>query len=289
MAQSNIDEALRNYVATGGDIDHCAILDNFSWGNCGKPDRLGAMVRACYGALHAARAYGTPFISGKDSLNNEFRTEAGVSIAIPHTLLISAIGKAVSLDGLTTSDLKRAGNKLFVVGATRNEFAGSHHELVTGIRGENGVRVDAATALRCYRMINDAQQLGMVASAHDCAEGGLASALAEMCIGGRLGAKITLRQELAATDADIDDQTLLFAESTSRIVLESTPEHAPELRKRFEGLPFFEIGDVTGEQKLVINGLSGNLLVFETIADLHKAWREPLYKAMGEEMPTSAA
>src|SRR5690606_36352252 len=150
MAQSNIDEALRNYVATGGDIDHCAILDNFSWGNCNKPDRMGALVRACYGALHAARAYGTPFISGKDSLNTELQTEAGVSISIPHTLLISAIGKAVSIDGLTTSDLKKTGNKLLLCGYTRREFAGSHFELITGIPGDEPPRVDADLAIKCF-------------------------------------------------------------------------------------------------------------------------------------------
>ncbi|MBE7490826.1 MAG: phosphoribosylformylglycinamidine synthase subunit PurL [Planctomycetes bacterium] len=289
MAQANIDEALRNYVATGGDIDHCAILDNFSWGNCARPDRLGAMVRACYGALHAARAFGTPFISGKDSLNNEFRTEAGASIAIPHTLLISAIGKAVSLDGLTTSDLKEPGNLLYVVGLTRREFAGSHHELVTGIRGDNGVRVDAATALRCYRMVNDCQRVGIIRAAHDCAEGGLAVALAEMCIGGRLGADARLTQELAATDADIDDDVLLFAESASRLILEIRPRDEAELIRRFEGLPLARLGSVAAHGALRVEGLNGSLVIHEPVAELQRAWREPLYRAMGEDVPATVA
>jgi len=289
MAKANIDEALRNYVATGGDIDHCAILDNFSWGNCNKPDRMGAMVRACYGALHAARAFGTPFISGKDSLNNEFRTEAGASIAIPHTLLISAIGKSVSIDGLTTSDLKMPGNKLYLVGLTRKEFAGSHHELVTGMRGEQGVQVDCESALRCYRMINDCQKLGLVRSAHDCAEGGLAVALAEMCFGGRLGAQVRLTQELAATDADIDDTTLLFAESASRIVIEVSPHHEAEVIRRFEGLPLVEIGAVVNQPRLGVTALDGSSLLDEAIDELRTSWREPLYKAMGEEVPATVA
>ncbi|MBK9973943.1 MAG: phosphoribosylformylglycinamidine synthase subunit PurL [Planctomycetes bacterium] len=287
MALANIDEALRNYVATGGDIDHCAILDNFSWGNCGKSDRLAAMVRACYGALHAARAYGTPFISGKDSLNNEFKTEAGLSIAIPHTLLISAIGRAVSIDGLTTSDLKRAGNKLYMVGLTRKEFAASHHELVTGKAGERLVRTDADLALRCYRMLNDCQRRGLIQSAHDCAEGGLAVTLAEMCIGGRLGADVTLRQELAATDADIDDTTLLFSESTGRLVIEVQPQAEMDVRGLFEGLPLFALGEVSATGNLSIRGLNGNALVNEPVTTLHQAWRQPLYAAMGEEMPAT--
>jgi len=282
MAMSNIDEALRNYVACGGNIDHCAILDNFSWGNCNKDDRLGAMVRACYACLHAARGYGTPFISGKDSLNNEFLTEAGVSIHIPHTLLISAIGKAVSLDALTTSDLKQAGNKLFVVGYTRREFAGSHFERVTGIKQDNPPRVDPASALRAFRAVNAAQKAGLVRAAHDCAEGGLAVALAEMCIGGRLGARVTLRQEMAATDGDIDDQVLMFSESNSRIVLEVEQDNSAALFKLFEGVPLFEIGQVSNEPVLRIQGLQGTVPIDLPVDELAATWRNPLYSVMGE-------
>ncbi|MCA8916342.1 MAG: phosphoribosylformylglycinamidine synthase subunit PurL [Planctomycetes bacterium] len=282
MAMSNIDEALRNYVATGGSIDHCAILDNFSWGNCNKDDRLGAAVRACYACLHAARAYGTPFISGKDSLNNEFQTEAGVSIHIPHTLLISAIGKAVSLDALTTSDLKKAGNKLFLVGHTRREFAGSHFEMVTGEKGDLPPRVDPALALKAFRAINAAQEAGIVRAAHDCAEGGLAVCLAEMCIGGRLGAKVRLTQELAATDADIDDNVLLFAESNSRLVLEVEPSNEAGLYRFFEGVPLFEIGEVTKDPRLHITALQGTVPIDAPVDELFTAWRNPLYTIMGE-------
>jgi phosphoribosylformylglycinamidine synthase len=287
MAQSNIDEALRNYVATGGDIDHCAILDNFSWGNCSKPDRMGALVRACYGALHAARAYGTPFISGKDSLNNEFLTEAGVSISIPHTLLISAIGRAVSLDGLTTSDLKKVGNKLLLCGFTRREFAGSHFELVTGIPGDEPPRVDSDVALQMFRAINAAQREGLIASAHDCAEGGLAVALAEMCIGGRLGANARLRQEIAAELAD--DTTLLFSESNSRLILEVSPQNHARVFELFAGLPLFELGEVSRERRLVIEGIDGDIVIDAAVNVMHKAWREPLYDIVHEQPPATFA
>lgn len=287
MAMSNIDEALRNYVATGGDIDHCAILDNFSWGNCNKEDRLGAAVRACYACLHAARAYGTPFISGKDSLNNEFLTEAGVSIHIPHTLLISAIGKAVSLDALTTSDLKKPGSKLFLIGYTHREFAGTHFERVTGEKHETPPRVNAESALKAYRAINSAQDAGIVLSAHDCAEGGLAACLAEMCIGGRLGATVKLRQELAAVDTDIDDSTLLFSESNSRLVLEVDPTNEAGLFRMFEGVPLFEIGEVTREPQLIIEGLQGTVPIDLPVEELVTAWREPLYEIMGELAPVA--
>jgi phosphoribosylformylglycinamidine synthase subunit PurSL len=283
MALSNVDEALRNYVATGGDIEHCAILDNFSWGNCNKADRLGAMVRACFACLHAARAYGTPFISGKDSLNNEFRTESGESIAIPHTLLISAIGKAVSLQGLTTSDFKRPGNRVLIAGVTHREFAGSHHEMVTGVAGDAPPKVDPAAALRIYRAINAAQREGLIAAAHDCSEGGLAVALAEMCIGGRAGVKVSLR----AAMGDADDAALLFSESNSRLILEVAPEHTARLAELFEGLPLFELGEVTREPRLVVTGLTGAPLLDEPVDELREIWRAPLYRALGEEPPAA--
>ncbi|MHC4840274.1 MAG: phosphoribosylformylglycinamidine synthase subunit PurL [Planctomycetota bacterium] len=282
MALSNIDEALRNYVATGGDINHCAILDNFSWGNCNKPDRLAAIVRASYGCLTAARAYGTPFISGKDSLNNEFKTEAGESIAIPHTLLISAIGKAVSLDGLTTSDIKKSGNKLFMMGLTRQELAGSHAEMVTGQPSVNPPKVDPDAALKSYRALNAAQKSGLIEAAHDCSEGGIAVAVAEMCISGRVGATVNLSASL--TDDGADDATLLFSESNSRIVLEVSPANVEGLKMVFDGLPLFEIGEVGGDL-LTINGMEGSSLISSAVSELVTSWREPIYNVFGESAP----
>lgn len=289
MAQSNIDEALRNYVVTGGDIDHCAILDNFSWGNCNKPDRLGGLVRACYGCYVAAKAFGTPFISGKDSLNNEFMTEAGVSVAIPPTLLISAIGKAVSLKGLTTMDLKQPGSKLFLLGFTRDEFAGSHHEMVTGRRATEPPRLDTSMALRLYRALNEAQRQGLVRSAHDCAEGGLAVAVAEMVLAGRLGAKVRLDPRLAPSGAEPHDATLLFSESNSRIIAEVAAQDALAFWNLFKGLPIQEIGEVTREPRLLVFGMKGDKLIDQDAQTLAKVFREPLYKAFGEELPRTPA
>ncbi|MEE9311925.1 MAG: AIR synthase-related protein, partial [Planctomycetota bacterium] len=282
MALSNIDEALRNYVATGGNIDHCAILDNFSWGNCNKPDRLAAIVRASFGCLTAARAYGTPFISGKDSLNNEFKTESGGSISIPHTLLISAFGKAVSLDALTTSDLKKAGNKLFIMGLTRQELAGSHFEMVTGQPSVNPPKVDPDAALESFRALNAAQGRGLIESAHDCSEGGIAIAVAEMCIAGRVGSTVNLTAEL--TDDGCEDSALMFAESNSRIVLEVKPENIDALKEAFKGKPLFELGDVGG-QTLEIKGMDGSSLLSSPVEELVTAWREPIYKVFGETAP----
>ncbi|MDY7011731.1 MAG: phosphoribosylformylglycinamidine synthase subunit PurL, partial [Planctomycetota bacterium] len=134
-----IDEALRNNIAVGGNIAQMAILDNFSWGNCNKPDRMGALVAAAKACYDGAMAYGTPFISGKDSLNNEFQTETGETIAIPPTLLISAISVIEDISRCVTADAKEAGNILFLLGTTTAHLGGSHYLLVEG--AESGTDV----------------------------------------------------------------------------------------------------------------------------------------------------
>jgi phosphoribosylformylglycinamidine synthase len=190
MAMCCVDEAIRNVVAVGADPARIALLDNFSWGDCKNPETLGAMVRAARGCHDAAVMFQAPFISGKDSLNNEYRTETG-SIRIPHTLLVSALGQVDDVTRCVTSDLKHAGSKLVLVGET-------HDDPVPQVRpGAPQVMLDVAAAIRA----------GAVRACHDLAEGGLAVAAAEMAIGGGLGVSI---------ETKID----LFNESPSRFLLE---------------------------------------------------------------------
>ena len=190
MAMCCVDEAIRNVVAVGADPARIALLDNFSWGDCKNPETLGAMVRAARGCRDAALLFETPFVSGKDSLNNEYRTESG-SIRIPHTLLVSALGQVDDVTRCVTSDLKRAGSKLVLVGETRGDP-------IPQVRpGAPQVMRDVAGAIRN----------GMVRACHDLAEGGLGVAATEMAIGGGLGVRI---------DTEID----LFNESPSRFLLE---------------------------------------------------------------------
>src|SRR5688572_11921914 len=141
MAANAIDEALRNVVAVGGDPARTAILDNFSWGRPDNPENLGALVLAARACQDAAVAYGTPFISGKDSLNNEFRV-GDRTIIIPHSLLISAISIVEDVRRCVTMDAKEAGNLVYLVGATRDEMGGSHYLLVNGASGGQVPKVD---------------------------------------------------------------------------------------------------------------------------------------------------
>ena len=137
MAESAIDEAIRNCVAVGANPARIALLDNFCWGDCEQPETLGSLVRAAIACHDAAVALGTPFISGKDSLNNEFSyddeaTGERRTIAIPATLLISAIGQVDDASKCVTMDLKQPGNRLYLVGTTKNELGGSHWGVGSG-------------------------------------------------------------------------------------------------------------------------------------------------------------
>ncbi len=219
MAYSVVDEAIRNIVAVGADPDQVALLDNFSWGDPRRQSTLGELVVAVDGCCAAAYAYGAPFVSGKDSLNNEYTGSDGKRHSVPPTLVITAIGHVPDADRCVTPDLKTAGNVLLLLGSTKPEFAGSHLDLVHGAPERVGVvPAPDPTALARYRRLHLAILSGVVQSCHDVSEGGLAVALAEMCIGGRLGMKVdTLPSD--------DLATALFSESASRHLVEIAPDH----------------------------------------------------------------
>jgi phosphoribosylformylglycinamidine synthase len=145
MAEAVIDEALRNIVAVGGDPERAALLDNFAWGNCEKPDRLGALVHAARGCHRAAIAYGAPFISGKDSLNNEYRV-GDRTLSIPPTLLCSALALMPNVGRALTMDAKKAGNLVLLVGTTRAELGGSEYLAHSLLDGGRVPRPDLASA-----------------------------------------------------------------------------------------------------------------------------------------------
>ncbi|HTU24271.1 MAG TPA: phosphoribosylformylglycinamidine synthase subunit PurL, partial [Pirellulales bacterium] len=242
MAASAIDEAVRNCVAVGADPRRIAILDNFCWGNTDRPETLGSLVRAALACHDLAVALGTPFISGKDSLNNEFRHRTAdgreESIAIPPSLLISALGQIDDVSHAVTMDLKSAGNLLFLVGQTKNELAGSHFALVGGCSGGNVPEVDAAMALRTFSAMHAAIAAGTVRACHDLSEGGLAVALAEMAFAGGLGARIDLNcvvREFSTTSRA--PKSVAEQEASLMRALESSPERIVQaINQQYEQL-----------------------------------------------------
>src|SRR5205823_7101702 len=210
MAAAAVDEAVRNVVAVGADPARVALLDNFCWGDTDRPEVLGSLVRAAEACRDVALAYGMPFISGKDSLNNEYHA-GDRHITIPPTLLISALGRVPDVRRCVTMDLKEPGNRLYLIGTTKDEMGGSHYHLVNGIAGGVPPEVDLDLAPRIFHKLHEAIRQGLVRACHDLSEGGLATAVAEMAFAGGLGADLT---DSAADARQVSDYVALFAEST---------------------------------------------------------------------------
>jgi phosphoribosylformylglycinamidine synthase subunit PurSL len=275
MAASAIDEALRNLIAVGGRLEKSALLDNFCWGNADKPDRLGGLLRAARACYDMAKVFGTPFISGKDSLNNEYKTETGESIAIPPTLLISAISVMDDCRTAVSMDLKKPENALYAIGETRNELGGSHYYEVLGQTSAAVPRVDASQAKAIFTALSTAIASGLVRACHDCSEGGLAVTLAEMAFAGGFGADVTLCDLPRCADLQRSDLAL-FSESNSRFVAEVLPENEAAFMSLFKDLPCARLGEVTAAPRLIIKGLADEALVDEAIGRLKSSWQETL-------------
>jgi phosphoribosylformylglycinamidine synthase len=244
---------LRNVICVGADPDRIAILDNFCWPGVDDAQAMGALVRACRGASDAAIAYGLPFISGKDSLNNQFSLAPEVAerlglpqkIAIPGTLLISAIGIVNDVRRCVSMDLKSPGNRMVL------------------LRGPNDSRrLDQSAVV--HRSVAGLISQGRVRAAHDLSEGGLAVTLAEMCIASGLGLTVDLDRTLAGQ---------LFAEPVAGYVLELTEGSLPE-----GSVP---LGLVQQEPRLIVRR-DGDTMINLAVKQLSDAWNSPLARCFGE-------
>lgn len=275
MAASAIDEAVRNCVAVGADPSRIAILDNFCWGTTDRPETLGSLVRAALACYDIATELGTPFVSGKDSLNNEFRPlGAKEPISIPPSLLISALGQVDDVRRCVTMDLKEPGNLIYIVGLTRDELGGSHFALVEGFSGGEAPKVDAKEAKKMFVALHNAINDGCVRACHDLSEGGLAVGIAEMAFSGGLGAKISLANVPTGDGCSLPAASLLFSESNTRFLCEVRPENVAAFERALSGVPHARIGEVTKSSKLEIGGETS--LVDVDLATLKEAWQKPL-------------
>ncbi len=271
MAWAAVDEAVRNVVAVGADPARIALLDNFCWGDPTQPDRLGGLVRAAQGCHDAAVAYGLPFVSGKDSLNNEYMGPDGTRRPIPGTLLITALGLVPDVAQTVTMDLKAAGDFLYILGETRAELGGA---LYRPPQGEGAPRAPAPEPRgpAIARALHGAICKGLVRACHDCSEGGLGVAAAEMAIGGRLGLHLDLRGLPRAEDVTMDD-VAVFGESLSRYLVEVAPEDAEAFESYFVGLPCARLGRVVEMAELRITGLAGAEVLRLGVDEMRRAWQ----------------
>ena len=274
MAASAIDEAIRQIIAVGGSLDQIALLDNFCWGNTDKPDRLGSLVRAAQACYDVAKAYGTPFISGKDSLNNEYQVD-GESVAIPPTLLISAIAVMKDARKAVSMDLKQPGNLLYIIGDTRNELGGSHYLEVIGGYSNHVPIVDPVSGRKWMQALSKATTAGLIAACHDCSEGGLAVAAAEMAFAGNLGLSIDVRLVPSSDSPDRED-FILFSESNTRFLAEIAPDKQSEFEALMIDVPHACIGRVENDLDFRVIGINGKECLHIPITRLKQAWQSPL-------------
>jgi phosphoribosylformylglycinamidine synthase len=277
MAAAAIDEAVRNVVAVGADPARIALLDNFCWGNTDRPEVLGSLVMAAEACRDLALAYRMPFISGKDSLKNEFHA-GEYHIIIPPTLLISALGRVPDVRQCVTMDLKEPGNELFLIGVTHHEMGGSHYNLVHRRQGGMVPCPDLSQAPLIFDKMYQVISEGLVRSCHDLSEGGLAVALAEMAFAGGVGAEVSLRR---FADASVDRNqepapVLLFSETTTRFLVEVAPAQLEAFRQEMAGMPLVSLGVTIAEPRLRIEGENGQALIDAALTDLKEAWQQPL-------------
>ncbi len=238
MAHAVVDEAIRNVVAVGADPDRVALLDNFSWGDPRRASTLGGLAAAVRGCCDASIDHGAPFVSGKDSLNNEFTGADGLRHAVPPTLVITAVAHVPDAARVVTPDLKAIGNRLLLVGSAQPVWGGSHVDLLVGESGDTVPAPDPDAPAR-YRRLHVLLGTGLVKACHDVSEGGVAVAIAEMAIGGRLGVRIGGRP------------IALFGEANGRFVLEVAPDDVPAVVAAMEG-EALDVGEVLGDAVLEI-------------------------------------
>jgi phosphoribosylformylglycinamidine synthase subunit PurSL len=304
MVLAAVDEVVRNLVCVGADPSRIAILDNFCWPSCAEPRNLASLVRAAEGCYDAAKAYRTPFVSGKDSLNNQLRYKDAAGservIEIPPTLLITGLGIVPSVARTVTMDAKGAGNVLVVVGARTTDEVGASHAAMLGLVPSGAIprtdlKVGPAAARAVAQMVKD----GLVVSAHDCSEGGVLTAAAEMLIASgatpdashqSLGSILAadrsgptappaLGLTITADPGLLEPHEWAFAENPSRYVLEVREAELPKVRtiltdfgRPAGGLWHSVVGRLDTSARLV--WATADLDV--PVEDLARAWRSPL-------------
>lgn len=283
MAAAAIDEAVRNAVCVGLDVDKMAGLDNFCWPDPIEsektPDgrfKLAQLVRANRELERVCRAYRLPCVSGKDSMKNDYGKGAD-KISIPPTLLFSLFGDHPDVRMSATSDFKQANDRIYLVGHSEQELGASElafmltEEGTSAGIGGNVPRLDHPEInLNTYRALSKTIQSGLVKTAHDCSEGGLAVAVAEMCIGGRTGAEIDID---GTGDGDVWGR--LWGESLGRFVVAVSPENDAAFRAGMKGHPLTILGAVTDTDSLTIVD-ADDTLISTPVKPLVDAWKGTL-------------
>jgi len=236
------------------------------------PYKLAQLVRANQALYDYTVLFGTPCISGKDSMKNDYMFR-DIKISVPQTVLISAISVIEDVRRAVTIDLKDAGDLIIIVGKTYAELAGSEYFAAFGLHGNIPPRVRGTMAKRTYKSIERAMTAGLIKSCHDISDGGLAAALAESAFAGGLGVDVELAKVPAV--AIYRDDFLLFSESASRFIVSVDEGCYERFAALLKGIPFAAIGRVRDDGRFNIKGMNGGPVIASTIEELESAWLAP--------------
>jgi phosphoribosylformylglycinamidine synthase len=286
MAAASVDEALRNAVCVGVDLEMIAGLDNFCWPDpiesSKTPDgryKLAQLVRANRALDDVCRAYRLPCISGKDSMKNDAML-GGEKISVPPTLLFSLLGNHVDVKKAVSSDFKRPGDSIFLVGETHQELGASELSFMLREEGIGGIggavpEIDPKRNLSAYRALTSAMSDGLVASAHDCSDGGLAVALAECCFGSDSGASVDI-SPLWSDCENLDSWGALFGESLGRILVSVKPDDRAAFEDSMGEISCHFLGEVSdGDDITVFRG--GEQILSASMPELRSSWKGALH------------
>ncbi len=284
MAACAMDSAIRNVIATGGTLSYTALMDNFCWCSSNEEERLGqlkAAVEACY---DYAIKYETPFISGKDSMFNDFKgfDKKGnpIKISVPPTLLISSICVIDDVTKAVSIDPKVKGDLIYIIGETFKELGESEYfEYLDELEGKKGnvgnsvPKVNIQKALEIYKRFEEATSKRLIASALSPSNGGLLVALAKKAIAGEMGMEINLSQISHSEDITQEDH-LLFSESQSRFIVTIAPENREKFEELFSSVQCSQIGTITGDKNFTIKGFNDKDLIKTDIKTLNEYYKK---------------
>ena len=287
MTAASIDEALRNAVCVGVDLDLIAGLDNFCWPDPVEsektPDgryKLAQLVRANRALDDVCRAYKLPCISGKDSMKNDAKLY-GEKISIPPTILFSLIGNHQDVRKAVSSDFKSPGDRIYLCGESHQELGASEiaYMLRDETQGQSGIggrvpEIDTTRNLAMYRALTGAMQKELVASAHDCSDGGLAVAISECCFGSDSGARVDISPIMYDCN-QIEPWGAMFGESLGRILVSVKPENSEAFENLMTNHACYFLGVVEEGDTISVNN-GDTTLISTSMSSLRKAWKETL-------------
>ena len=270
-AVSAIDETCRNLISVGGKPD--ALLDCLNFGNPEKQDEMGEFYEACRGLGDAARALRLPFMSGNVSFYNESKYSS-----VPPTPQITGIGIVKDIRQCVTSDFKKEKNRIYLIGSeTKKELGGSAYHQILNVEGGRVPQADFFLLKQCLVTILESMEKGYVTACHDCSEGGIGVALAEMCIGGRIGCSCNIENIKGSLRSDL----FIFSETNTRWIIEVKKEKYTDFEALMADvkIPCYFLGIVGGDHVNITD--KHEYVINQPISDLDDIWRHAISDIMG--------